>query len=494
MQSLLRDLRFWHGISWRRNALFLALAGMEMSWLTLVFMSLEPRSWGASPVPYFVALFGIMVVLMIVAHFLSTRQVDSPLFELIVLGVIVVIGLVLVRLYVFREGTGPGLHWLRAAFLLPDAERLQTMLVLGTLAYLWWRGVTFLQREVSFFVVGYDFRKGVLALVVGSILYKVLAGHEAPEMVYVFFFFSLMAVALGRVEDKARVPGGESAFGKEWLGIVATSSALVLALSALVGLLWHRPTFAFVGRLLAPSGSVLGRYVEAVAVFLLSLLEPLFQWLIAFIRARVGAESPLLTPADNLPSSPDLFGDEMIVATGPPAWLQVLFNYVIPGLLLVLGLVVLVLWLERRRGRKGSPATQVSRRVAGVEREGLSGLVRRGMAQLRGWAGLVGQFGLGRRFYAAVSVRYIYANLQRLAAERGYPRHKSQTPNDFLPTLRRAFPGQDAALELITRAYNAVEYGSAPTDAGELERIRRAWQAVEQAARFTQPDREPRGR
>ena len=100
--------------------------------------------------------------------------------------------------------------------------------------------------------------------------------------------------------------------------------------------------------------------------------------------------------------------------------------------------------------------------------------------------GLARRFGLGRRFYAALSVRHIYANVQRLAAERGHPRQKAQTPNDYLPELLLAFPTAEEALRLITDAYNAFEYGQVPVDEAELAQLRAAWETVRRAPRSEQ--------
>ena len=93
-------------------------------------------------------------------------------------------------------------------------------------------------------------------------------------------------------------------------------------------------------------------------------------------------------------------------------------------------------------------------------------------------AGQVGRFGLGRRLYAAISVRYIYANVIRLAARRGFPRPPARTPNEFLPTLEGAFPGREADLSRLTEAYVMVHYGEVPADREEIEELRACWQRL----------------
>ncbi len=483
------DLQFWRGIPWRRTVLMLTLAGLEMSWLTPIVMAFHPRSWGRSPLLYLLGLWLIMLLMMAMAHFMTSRQVDSPMFELGVVVAILAIAMIVTRLYVFWNEPITDFSWLRVPFQAGHPQRMQVFLLLATLAYLWWRGVTFLQRDIGFFVIGFDFRKGVLGLVAGVLLFTGLSGEAADVFVYPFFFFSLMAVALGRVEDKATATsGGEQPFGPEWVGILGISSLAVLAIAALFGLAWSLSGFSALGRAIAPAGSVLGQGVSLILLALLTLLEPFMEWLIRAIQENMptDGQGPLIQlPAD----ASELFGSELDTEVWQPSpLLQFIADHVLPVLIVAVVLVVLVLWLERsRRSRRRREREDMRERTDGVERAGMGGLMQAGLNRIRDIAGLVGQFGLGRRFYAAISVRNIYANVQRLAESRDYPRHQAQTPNDYLADLEAAFPGQEEALARITWAYNAYEYGEVPTDQAELEQLRLAWASVQAAAKQATP-------
>jgi hypothetical protein len=79
---------------------------------------------------------------------------------------------------------------------------------------------------------------------------------------------------------------------------------------------------------------------------------------------------------------------------------------------------------------------------------------------------------------AAISVQNIYANLCRLARQRGYPRHPAQPPDDYLPVLAQAFSGQEEALTRITAAYMRVHYGDRPVTPDELAEVRRDYRLV----------------
>ena len=87
-------------------------------------------------------------------------------------------------------------------------------------------------------------------------------------------------------------------------------------------------------------------------------------------------------------------------------------------------------------------------------------------------APLVRRFGVGRELLAAISVQNIYANVCRIARQRGHPRRISQPPDSYLPVLAQAFPGQDERLSRITAAYMRVHYGEKAVPTEELASLR----------------------
>jgi hypothetical protein len=93
----------------------------------------------------------------------------------------------------------------------------------------------------------------------------------------------------------------------------------------------------------------------------------------------------------------------------------------------------------------------------------------------------VRRFGLSSQLLAAISVENIYANLCRIARRRGYPRRPALPPDDYLPQLAQAFPGQDEPLARITAAYMRVHYGDRPVSLDELSALRADYRAVREA-------------
>lgn len=479
-------LAFSRSLPWQRLGILLALVGMEVSWLTPLVLGFQRQRWGVPPGWYLLGMAAVMLLMIVIAAFLSSRQLQSPRYELTILASLVLLGLVVLRLYVFWGEPALSLRWLADAFITNNPRRLDSLLVLATLGYLWWRSITFLQREVGFFTIGYDFRKGVLGLAVGVAVYNTLAGRSAAAFVYSFFFFGLIAIAAGRAEDKAQVSSRGQAWGPGWMGLVAAASLAMTLLIALLHQAWSLAGFTRAGRVAGPALLALARLLTPVILFLLGLLEPLLEALVAFLQRLLG---PLFAAAGQMLPTDLAEGQAIVVAEGEAAtrsftWLEPLFLVGLPCLLLAGFLVLLVLLLQRRRARRLAEAENEGREsVAGAEADGLAGWMQARWRRLQELAGLLARYGPGRRFYAALSVRHIYANLQRLAAARGFPRDEAQTPNDYLPTLLAAFPGQTEAIAHITAAYNAFEYGHVAAGDDEVAQLHAAWESIRQAER-----------
>jgi hypothetical protein len=158
-----------------------------------------------------------------------------------------------------------------------------------------------------------------------------------------------------------------------------------------------------------------------------------------------------------------------------PPWLLAALRYggVVLGLLIAV--VVILLSLERLRAAQRAEEAEEE-----LEEEVTLGgsALGRGLRWLRDRVGLVRRFGVGRDLLAAISVQNMYANLCRLAGQRGYPRHPAQPPDRYLSVLVEAFGGHQGALSRITIAYMRVHYGDRPVSFGELARLRQDYDQV----------------
>jgi hypothetical protein len=92
---------------------------------------------------------------------------------------------------------------------------------------------------------------------------------------------------------------------------------------------------------------------------------------------------------------------------------------------------------------------------------------------------LLDRLGFLRRRQAAASIRRIYQDMCRMAGSNGYPRLESETPYEYLKTLKKAWPENTADTLVITEAYNRVRYGEIPETQAELNDIEAAWKRLE---------------
>lgn len=464
-------------LSNRRVALIhLCVACMEAAWLTpfwLVIYRPAPPPWLA-----FGILLAGLLAWMLVLELLS-RMLASPLYDLIALALMGIASLLVVRLVLYPGPPAYDLSWLGR--MVGDAMRARDGFppALGLIAatlVLWQRATAATSRDISFFNVGYTFRMGILLLVAGAALAAVMRGVSVLPLLFLHFFVGLIAVSVARI--------GEKASEAQNTGVIFPRRRFVQLLLAVgvttgaAGLLASAYTPDAIGRFLHLFDP-LWRFVRPLVLLLLALLGRLLNplllrleaWLTRLLAQQAGSDGIFTSPLGS--AAPQANPAEAL-----PPWVLGFMDVLLVIFLVLAGLgavVLLLLYLERVR--KAGLADQPEEE--GREPATFGGsILRRGLDRLRGAARLVGRFGLGGRLLAAVSVQNIYANLCRLASQRGHPRPPAQPPDDYLPTLRRTFPGHDAALARITAAYMRVHYGDHPVSMAELSGLRDDYRAV----------------
>ncbi|MGB5052123.1 MAG: DUF4129 domain-containing protein, partial [Caldilineaceae bacterium] len=262
---------------------------------------------------------------------------------------------------------------------------------------------------------------------------------------------------------------------------------LVLAVALTVGLslaLAGYFTPERIGVILAyfdPLWNLLGDLFFLILLALTFVLEKIVGWLFAWLApffANVDFAKTLSEAFSRLTITPDV--PENPMPEGGPANETVLMlmrvAFAAAVLVLLAGIIYVLVVRHRTRPRADEDENTAT--------ESLSfggDALRRGWRRLRNLAGLVRRYGLGRELLDAISVENLYANLCRLARQRGQPRQPSQPPDDYLPRLVLAFPGQDEALARITEAYMRVYYGEQTVSGEELMSLRAVYENVRKA-------------
>ncbi len=480
-------------LDWKRALLDLALVAMETAWIAPWFLfAIRPFAPRHPAVPLGLAVFGSLLVIALLVKGMNRLNVAPRAVSLVVMALGLVSGLAAVRVHLYPAGLSAS-AWLaqfaRRMAGISEAIPADLVLLLGVF-FLWWRGLTLGDREHTFERIGFSFRAGIVLLMWNAAV-SALVGWRVPILGFaiVYFFFGLLAVGVGRVYDLELQPeSGGRVSTPFWLASTLGAIAAVLFLAVIASQLLTVGNISAVMRALSPLWRILEAVALLVAQALAWLIQPLLNWFVRFFRSLMPVEVPGLTPVPQatpefLPQTP----------APPPPYLDAL-KYAVVGLL-VLGILALVAFSVRRaRAIAAASGRQEERefvRDTAPASPGLLNTLRAGWDRLGDWLNLVGQFGLGQRFRAAASIRWIYANLLRWAAGMGHPRKAWQTPYEFLQALTPAFPDLAPELRAITEAYVRSHYGELPETEGELQRIRSCWERILEWAQADGADARP---
>ncbi|MEA3337496.1 MAG: DUF4129 domain-containing protein [Chloroflexota bacterium] len=467
-------------LSWRAELLRVAYAGMEISWFTPIFLIfVEP----ARQYPPFLVAF-LLGALMLGFHFWTEAadhfQIDLTVERLLMLLALPVFVLLGWRIFLYPDLPSGDFIWIKESGfqLIQGGNSTSYWAILGTVLFLWWRGLALSRREYTFETVSFSFRLGLLLLIGGTLLLSYQVEFQVMAFVFPFFFFSLISVALARQEEVGQLKGDVGQiFDLYWLALLAGTVFLILAIGAIFLLVARPEGIQTVRDLWAPVGEGLLRLIARFLFIILSPLEPLLEWLAAFF-AR-GIEVMMDQGFGETLQSFQIL-DEAAQEPGATPYVQIAFDIVryICGGAILIGLVGMGLWLlgkERKRRREHAETHENLDANLG---DALAGLLRNAGDRLRSAIGNVTRFGMSGDLLAAISVRNIYANMTRLSRGRGYPRRKAVTPYEYLADLEMAFPEAKSEARIITDAYVGVHYGEFPSSREELDDLRAAYKRL----------------
>lgn len=469
----------------RERALVIAAASMEAAWLSAFLPLLVPalRQWS----PLAVAL-GTGVGMVLLTHFvwwvLPAEEQDSRTRVALVV-IPVTIYLLAARWLLFPEGPWWYVGWVTILL-----RRLVNVLAPGpawgllvAVMLAWWRVLSLVEPPTHIGGMALRFRAQVLALVAGIVILSSQTTLSPVPLVWLFFWSSLVALALVRAGEMGEVEGPHArAFDRRWIGITVMAGGIVVGLSALLAHLlsfqalttlwnWSSPAVRWIGELLFTLLVLVGVAIGQVVLALVA-------WLTGGRELRLEL-APLQVPEAPEPKPPEPWTLPL------PSWahtVMVVFQYVLVLSAIILVLVGMTLLVRRERERRRrvrvdlAPAGDMGETATAVQ-EALAAWWDR----VRGALHLLRQYGPSSTFLAALSVQNIYVNLLRWAALHGYPRQPAETPYEHLHRLRQAFPGLAAEMGQIVDAFVAAHYGALSVTRDELAALRAAWVRIQQA-------------
>ncbi len=473
----------------RHEMVLISLGVMDVCVIGPLFAAILSIVLGAVPL---LPVTGLVLAVILGIHYVTRLGLRVPVpawARSVLLG----IGMLASALFVVhRLFYAPVAFW-HLAWLIEAFDKLlregltQDVAVFLLIVFLWWRGIVLTQRRLDSESVAFRFRLGVVMLAVTVAMAGIIFDWALEGFVFVFFFVSLTGIALARAEEVSEQrEGSQSPFGWQWLAMIAMTATVILVVAAGLSTLI---TGENLGRLALPSLSFLRYLVGGLLYLVFELLDVILRGIVRLLRGVFkgvnfggldGIVGPPAPPSVGEPGTPPLTPEQlaMIRTVGT-----------IGGILLLLAIVAFS--LRKLRARRERDQAEVRESVwEGMNlRQSLADMLQEGRERLGDVADTLGHSRLGRLF-AAMTIRRIYALLNALAAEQGYPRAPQETPYEYLPVLIDAYPAHAEDLQRITDAYVAVHYGEIPESAQDLELIRWSWDQVRREMRVGREESE----
>lgn len=465
----------------RHELLYLCWALMEVALIAPAALVILPWAhfW---PIPAFaIWLLLVMFIPFNLSRLMSLIDVSLERQQRVIWIAFLLTVIVSLRTLLFDAPRPWSLSWLAELagyFTVAGNPYLGRLLALFFLiVVVWWRGIALTDRRVEVTEVGLRLRLGGLVLAPVVILLSLVpSAAAATPFVLLFFLTGLVAVALTRAEQVALKQTQRSyPMQPRWVAIIFLTSLGIVLAAGLLGMALSGRPLSEVVRWLEPLWDgifFMGLVVVTTATYLiLILLQPLV-WLARTLFGLFGDLTNLPEPGEAMPEvgarEP---GELFTLLTRPDPAILVWVNRVALALLIAGALLLLYVSLRRYFRWRRMALVAEEGMAAGATAEGSEpGLGRRLLQRLGRW----------RRWRAAATVRRLYQEMCREAAERGFARSASQTPYEYVPALDETWPEGGPEVRQITEAYVRVRYGELPETREEVEAIQGAWQRLKQ--------------
>ncbi len=316
------------------------------------------------------------------------------------------------------------------------------------------------------FEVGRLFAVGLLSVALSVGWLQGLGENDYSGLLFPFLLCGLAALTLSLIDNKVsrgyHSPGRRfSLFTVLQLGgatliftVVASWLSSIITpnhLRAITTVL--RPVWWLIGIIAGWIWFVLEPIVEFLFNILANMIEALSQR-IDFSSVFQGGEAE--TGEQELQD----FGE--VFANSPE------LRFLLIGIFVLIGL--LILWVVFNRTILKRYRNEFQQEIE-EDRSADSGLLSNAFSQLRSWIDAIR--GLRpKSLLEPDTVENIYANICRLASRQGFNRAVSQTPDQYLPDLFKAFPGYEEPLTALTLSYMEVYYGDAAVSPQQLDLLK----------------------
>ncbi|MFK7805747.1 MAG: DUF4129 domain-containing protein, partial [Anaerolineae bacterium] len=482
-----------HYISHRYYKLIrLFVTGMGAS-VILPWLILSGRGWGNStlPLPSFsgsplrlasftsvpslilFALIWLMLLFFVflfewVNKWLNDDDQDQLIWRTVMVILIVLILFPLNRLLLYSPATAPMFTPARgiinALFNFTDGPRPEnTLIVFYVVSWLFAIWVT--SNVLGYTEIGRGFQVGIVLNILA------ISWLSTADVSYFLLFLpfavcSLAALALSQIDTKIGM-GYHSQGGRFSLPMWAQLSSAVGGFALLALLVANAILPSQIKSFLAlfnPIWQVLWAVILWILRLLGTIVRPVFIWIFNFFERLISLIDPFSAVRESENTDQQL-GDFTELPTFRELIATPNFRYIFIGLMLILGLFIIWIVLNRTILKRYREETEDH-----VDEEAPEGfdLFGNGAARLRSW---LNSFRGNQQKPLLVPERIedMYANMCRLAGRRGFPRAVSQPPDQYLVDLFQAFPGQNDQLAQLTGGYMRSHYGEIALPAAEMQ-------------------------
>lgn len=332
-------------------------------------------------------------------------------------------------------------------------------LILISTAALWWLGrrIAYLRPDFAAAIIETQLGLIILVIVFFTAYELKLEQSGSVMLALIFFFLALLGVSVSHSQGDSWLFSSRKSY---WAGIVLVCIGIILALGLLIGFIFNPDLIQIFLKILKWIWTGIERVISWLANLFPSQNAPLPEM----------QSFPSLEPSDS----------EEIKWFSMPEWLRRAISLV--WIIIVSGLLLVAIWRI---------ATQISDWIRrhlpsrGGEVESLKGAFKADLLNLlKKIISTIFKIKFKSRAgdkiknipTQVMSVRQLYSQFLYWAAAEGYPRDKSQTPEEYRLKLSQLKPEYEEALGTITHEYMNVRYGSSvPTDA-KLNQLREKWQ------------------
>jgi hypothetical protein len=440
----------------QRALLFLAHAGMELSWryawASFLMVAIVHQSF---PLPEAIGTFLLAAALIRAVRGTGLRMIS-------VLG-LHIIGFLLAAsriIYSLNYRTYPYVDkgWL-LAFLGTTRDSLGWLILVIIMIFalfFWLSGVALARRSTAYLSICIRFDYGVAAFFCLFILKSILMvkwGVEVRDpapalLMFPFFIFSLLAVGLARNRSSTR-----KHFLAGYLGIGMLLSFTVVVLAFGAGLV-----LLFMPYLSATAEAGHGVLKSAAGPLL-----PVLERVLLFLFSNQGQQEPLFPSID--------MGEAQYIPSGESSWWNKALGWGLFGPVLLIGLIFCALgtwyllrWMFSKTPKKERKYIHWQLALWWVQRlwAALGMGLKRAVQRLKG-------------YQDAVQLYRAFLKWGRLS---GLPHLLSETPAEYGSRLKKQFPSLTGEIGGIVEAFNLVVYGEVVLDDEQMTLAKLSWKRL----------------